>query len=515
MRSILPLAVALAATSALPAQDLGPYQENKELGVKYQMPRKLNRIPAKIGESDPHERDQYKAVESGDFIATRWGAFPWELVVLTFEKNPPKEPTGATTGEDAGKDDTPEEKKAKKKLEEAVRNLRTSKNFSDWIHGGGGQKKERKFLEEGKTKKKAGTIEYGIWHVLDVGVPFNVGPIDVVRFAAVYDLPEREVAIMASLPEAGFKKKELMLRNVFASLRPLDKDEGETVANELDKLADTPERKQNLAAARKNIEGNKSWDIMGTRNYLVLYSFPNPDKKQPNRQFAKALVDKLEKMRDLYMRDFPPPPGTKFPWSVFRVCSTYEEFNQYGGTSGGVVGWFNPGSKELVVFNGKALMGSGSTETVTFHEGWHQYCDSFFGVELQRWFDEGHGDYFGSYIWTGKWDYEANKMRRAPLHQQLREKSYVPIKDIVYWNKDKFYGANAVRYYEQAYGIIDFLRRGPKSTFWKKDWDKILPTYIQVAAETKDAKKAVDAAFAGIDMDAFEEAWASYCRKNL
>ena len=48
------------------------------------------------------------------------------------------------------------------------------------------------------------------------------------------------------------------------------------------------------------------------------------------------------------------------------------------------------------MFNGKTLMGSGMTEAVTFHEGWHQYCDSYFGFELQRWFDEGHGDYFGS-----------------------------------------------------------------------------------------------------------------------
>src|SRR5262249_2307343 len=154
--------------------------------------------------------------------------------------------------------------------------------------------------------------------------------------------PDREIAIVAKLPEVAFKKKENMLRNVFASFQTIDKGEGKTAANELDKLADTPERKQALTAARKNIESNAAWDILGTPNYLVLYSFPAVEKKAEARKFAKDLTDKLEKVRELYLRDFPPPAGTKFPWSVFRVCAKYEEFMQYGTTRPGVVGWFSP-----------------------------------------------------------------------------------------------------------------------------------------------------------------------------
>jgi hypothetical protein len=106
-------------------------------------------------------------------------------------------------------------------------------------------------------------------------------------------------------------------------------------------------------------------------------------------------------------------------------------------------------------------------------------------------------------------------MRKQGLQEQVRAGTFVPIKDIVKWNKDKFYTGKAVTYYEQAYGIVDFLRRGSKSPGWKKEWDNIIPTYIKAALETKDAAKAVDAAFAGIDMDDFEQAWANYCKQSL
>jgi len=204
------------------------------------------------------------------------------------------------------------------------------------------------------------------------------------------------------------------------------------------------------------------------------------------------------------------------PWSVFRVCSKKEEFDRYGGTSGGVVGWFNPGTKELVVFNGTAMMGSGGTETVTFHEGWHQYCDSYFGTELQRWFDEGHGDFFGSYELKGnRWVYSTSKMRRVGLMQQVARGTFEPWKNIVFWNKDKFYGPKAVTYYEQGYGMVAFLRHGPKTRYWKKQWDNILPTYIEVARSTQDQKKAVEAAFAQVNFDELQEAWVQFCKKEL
>ena len=57
----------------------------------------------------------------------------------------------------------------------------------------------------------------------------------------------------------------------------------------------------------------------------------------------------------------------KMPYSVFRVCATYEQFQKYGSSPRGVVGWFSPRSKELVVFQGgdSRMRKKGYVETVT------------------------------------------------------------------------------------------------------------------------------------------------------
>ena len=63
--------------------------------------------------------------------------------------------------------------------------------------------------------------------------------------------------------------------------------------------------------------------------------------------------------------------------------------------------------------------------------------------------------------------------------------------------------------------MVDFLRRGNKTPLWKKEWDNIVPVYVKTAMDTKDQKKAVDAAFAGVDWDEFEKNWVEYVRRFL
>jgi hypothetical protein len=57
------------------------------------------------------------------------------------------------------------------------------------------------------------------------------------------------------------------------------------------------------------------------------------------------------------------------------------------------------------------------------------------------------------------------------------------------------------------------LRRGTKTRGYQKEWKQILPTYVKVALETKDTKKAVEEAFKGVDWGKLEESWKSYVKK--
>ncbi|MFT7537685.1 MAG: hypothetical protein ACI85K_003646, partial [Hyphomicrobiaceae bacterium] len=214
------------------------------------------------------------------------------------------------------------------------------------------------------------------------------------------------------------------------------------------------------------------------------------------------------------------------PYSVFRLCATYEQFQKYGGTRGGVVGWYSPASKELVVFlGGDKMMGKGATETVTYHEGWHQFADLYFHppespkrATLQRWFDEGHGDYFGSHRWgSSGWKYTGSDMRYSSCKQMVRKGDFVPFKEIVTWGMRRFYTAEAAYYYAQAFSMIDFLRRGEGSKDWNPKWGEILEMYRRVVLIKGDAEEAVKIAFREFD-DAewtrLENAWKEWVSSN-
>ena len=282
-----------------------------------------------------------------------------------------------------------------------------------------------------------------------------------------------------------------------------------------------------LDAAKKNIGGLNGWDYFTSSSYIVLYSwdFEKPEERSKSKKDAEYYSQRLEKMRELYLQAYPldktgtkavmpdpvsiptlggpktgagatPTPATapktaageveplgKVPYPVFRLCATYDQFQKYGQSPPGVVGWFSPASKELVVFlGGDKMMGAGATETVTYHEGWHQYADFYFDHpltpgddDLHRWFDEGHGDYFGSFRWGANgWKYVGSAMRYSDCKNMVRVGDYVPFKDLVHWDRRRFYAANAAYYYAQAFSMIDFFRRAEKDKNWLPRYAGIL-----------------------------------------
>ena len=335
--------------------------------------------------------------------------------------------------------------------------------------------------------------------------------------AAVYQVNGQELALLVHFPEEFEKKLSRTVRSVLQSLKVLkkikktkeQKIEGEQFVDLDPKL-----RRPLLAKAVESIKNLKEWGIFATKHFIVLYS-AEPKKKAKARAFARHIASRMDEMHDVYEKYFPPHKNMKKWWSVLRICRNRQEFNRYGGTGGGVIGWFNPLSKELVIFNGKSGF---SVETVAYHEGWHQYAHFWFpGAHLHRWFDEGHGDFFGSMIRKGKnrWVPAKSKMRTANIKSLVATKKFVPINAIVRWHTDKFYGPGAANYYAEGWAIVDFLRRGRKTPYWKKEWAKILPTYIKVALETKDTDKAIEEAFKGVDWEKFQGAWIKYVKKGL
>lgn len=537
--AVATLAVATLAV-AVPAQEYRQ-EQNDDIGVKYQVFAKLSRLPLKIGETDAHLKARFEPSGAGDYIHGRHGAFAWYLTVYAFPKAPlGKDGTDASApitggGEkgDGDKEGPPSKEDVEARMrEEMGKSRRTSQNFAQWVaeHDKGAM--SRKFVVKGKTLKATSKRPEGTWWEYTDTNPMSNGYERIEQLwyscAAVYDLPDMEVALIAAVPvKKGVKpdqKHMTWMRRMCESLEPLKEkdlvDVGEDSAK--DKFADTPERKAELEKAKANVVNLAHWDYFTTPHYIVLYSWPPKKAKISSERNdalrkAKQISSQMEEMYKMYEEYYPPHDKMEDIYSVLRICQDYDEFRQYGDSPSGAVGWYSPMTKELVFFTGgEAFAGKGFTTAVAFHEGWHQYSDRYFdfplGKELHRWFDEGTGDWFGSHSWSGRtFSYETSRMRRMDIKQIVREKKWVPIKEIITWNKDKFYGAGAADFYAQGYAIIDFLRNGSgRAIGWDKSWASILETYRKVNLEEKDPAKAVTTAFEGVDFEKFEESWIKW-----
>ncbi len=538
-------------------------------GIEIDAPSRLERLPMQLGEGALYERARLRPKDRQDFVRSQ---YYWNCDVYEFRAVK----AGAEDKPELPEDVPAEIREQLEKLLASGGFSRRHATFKSWLEA-----KDQKQLTievQGKRKKgRNGRLDYAHWVWREAN---GYGPAGIAYCeAAVYSLPDREVAVVVEMPLENDKppvpksKWKNIIDRMIASGRALDVgDGGDDVDKKRDQYADTPQRQEALAAAKANIQGLQGWDYFTQPNYIVLYSwdFEKPDERAKAKKDAQFYSSRLEKMRELYLGSYeldpsglqavmpdptsipsltgpitgkpaePPKAADRAgepeeepdepeptaaggqPYSVFRLCATYEQFQKYGESPPGVVGWYSPGSKELVVFlGGDRMMGQGATETVTYHEGWHQFADFYFhppGAKkhavLHRWFDEGHGDYFGAFRWgTGGWKYVGSKMRNDDCKQMVRAGDYVPFKDIVHWDRRRFYSQKAPYYYAQAFSMIDFFRRGQKQNGWQPRWGDVLDMYRKVVLVHGDAKLAVDTAFRGFtdaDWKALEDAWKTW-----
>ncbi len=502
-------------------------QEINSIGVRMKVHKKLKQVPMKLGVKTLYLRAGFEPDNVGDYITGRHGVYSWGLRFYEFTDR--REGSGAAevTGQaDAG------EKKETKAGRRKAKKPEWHNNFRDWVTDTASAGGERKFIKKDvKTKAKGKKPGYSWWEYSDTSKRHDgVKPFDLVFYMTTIVLdsgPGKQIAAEVRIPIVSGRKLKSQHKKwavtMLRSIELMETSDEDLADARKDEWAKTPMQKAALAKARANIQDLESWDYFTTEHYIILYSW-RPNKKRDSYRFALKLSKGMEGIREKYLEYFPPHEQIADIYPVLRICAKYDDFSRYGNSSPGVVGWFSPSTKELVVFD-DAFNQMGGEEVVTaiaFHEGWHQYADSYFNsVELHRWFGEGVGDFFGGFEPSGRnWRYTPVKWRIDNVTKQRREESHVPFKDIVTWNKDKFYGnARTVDFYSQSYTFIDFLVRGKKKggygSKWDPEWDMIMERYIQTMLKTKDQKKAVEAAFGNVDWDALEAAWQVWVDKHI
>jgi hypothetical protein len=156
-----------------------------------------------------------------------------------------------------------------------------------------------------------------------------------------------------------------------------------------------------------------------------------------------------------------------------------------------VAGYFNPGTTELVLYDNKD-QDRRATLAVMSHEAFHQYCYFLFDrSEAHRWFDEGHGDFYGCYEFKGRKATPTAHMpggldRYQGAKTLVRENKYKPIFVHINYNHPQWQsqGPNNTSCYEQSWSIIHMLRMGAlgkvSKKVWRDEYGDIIPNYIKV-----------------------------------
>jgi hypothetical protein len=262
----------------------------------------------------------------------------------------------------------------------------------------------------------------------------------------------------------------------------------------LDDINLPPERK---AEIEKGLI--KGWDVIVSpkKNYVVVYN----TKGDANRELARILADRIEKIRaQVYEKQFPPShPVTAV--SVMRVCGDAAEYHAYGGP-GGSAGYWNDHTEELVFYDAShSNKVDDNTLSVLYHEAFHQYIYYSVGsVAPHSWFNEGHGDYYAGakygtskfvihpFAWRvgvlktalnqGPRKFTVEKDDKGVEHKKWGNTGYTPLKDLVGFSQQEYYAYPSVSY-AQGWSLIYFLREEvPKKKEWNAKWGKILPTYF-------------------------------------
>ena len=510
--ALVSLATALAAAPAA-AQKMGKWYEDAQNGYRFKTPRNWDPVPPRP------EMKEFGIVQTFDgnvLIAKTPNGLvnvKCELYVFLLEAQESAEP---------GPDGRSVAKKRRPDLTEQLRPL-----------GGLGISGTSPDLDETEVINKL-DARHRTWH--------THRNFDVFTDTWSFTLDHADVAIVFVLPADHEKDWAKLLERCAETFEAVERD---TERAELGKDYDSILRYHEEEASR-----TPGWYVLPTPLQKYVIKTSSDDKK-----FLKEAISRLESSRELYERDFP-PKGTFDHVSVVRVCGTREEFQSYGDSPPGVVGWFNARTTELVLYDAKNI-DRNETYAVMSHEAFHQYCHFLFEEsEAHRWFDEGQGDYYGGAEFRGSRVKITPQMpggldRLQIIRDLVRNERYVPLAKHLNFDHGEWQ-SHGVASYSESWSIVYMLREGMAGRVsrrvWKDEYADIIPNYVETLfagfqekyaemrgkgpAEGGDDvkvnrfdlgpgerekiwRKAMDASWGQIDLDEFEENWKLYVLKYL
>ncbi len=485
--------IAAVTTHSVCAQ-LGEAIKDRLNGYSLAAPDKWPKVPTQPGE---------------DYIVGKWaakrdyGSIETEISVLRFKKKtaPAPDDEEVETSESRPTEVTEEELRAKiKQLAERARRESVYAGYSEWL------KDNDRFSKQLPAPSKEMTVKgqpqkAKVYHTSNKVGTLGNRPVLLWSMHVVLTTPDAEWVIRFDADESTRRKFEDVFVEVVRSFRIIDKKEAE-LALDAEAIAGLSEKAKAMRTARISTLQVPGWWIKEGAKYVIVTGVP----REKSDSIDEVMV-RLNRMRKQYEKDF--PTGAPIDAvSVVRVCQTEKEYHDYGGP-GGSAGYWNSNAKELVLYMSPV---KGLTLSVLNHEAFHQYIYYCFGeLAPHSWFNEGYGDYYAGCEPSGNsMTVKPFKWRVDTIKNAIRLGKHVPVKDIIRFTQAQYY-SNPEICYAEGWSLIWFLNRGlPKD----HEWRDILPTYFNALQETKSMEKAVEAAFASVDIVAFEKAWAEFITKD-
>jgi len=344
------------------------------------------------------------------------------------------------------------------------------------------------------------------------------------------------------------EKLQKIVERVIKSIEPTEVDDGDIDEERIDRIY----RRGDMRGVerRKEIRRGlaKGWKAIDTENYLIVHH-------SKNRGLIQRIERDIEAMRVFFLELFP-PAGEIDKVCVVRICETLEEYHQYGGRPG-TGGYFHPGNEELVLFDysytqrkftreqkermgGKRLTSEDSM-IVVYHEAFHQFIHAAIGeFSPHDWFNEGYGDYFSGAVLNSYGEVAkigVNPWRIRTIQRAIEDYKFVPWDEIIEFEQAQYYNPSIWHIcYAQGWSMIYFLNES--SVVRKHErWSQILPIYFDTLKEAhareteqlkksgldddgkqkyeaalRTRKKAVEAAFEGVDVKALEREWIDFTK---
>ncbi|MCI0342572.1 MAG: hypothetical protein L0216_15755 [Planctomycetales bacterium] len=231
---------------------------------------------------------------------------------------------------------------------------------------------------------------------------------------------------------------------------------------------------------------------------------------------AKFFSAHAERIYAYYTTKFPKVPGgtVKFPIYIFKDEGSFLR----GTQAPRAAGYYSPDTRKLVLYIMREDVDNktaknldekyANTILVLYHEAFHQFLHTHL-EDSPRWFDEGHGDFFGGAHFapgSGLPTVGPNLWRAPYMKAILEQGDQTPFPKLLQLTMPEMYGHGVIENYTQGWSFVHYLWSDP--TLFKQ----YLKPYLEGLQAGKGIGELYRELFEKVDWPSLEVKWRAHCR---